>query len=226
MPKLVTTMNIHENTVLRRALLLGVPAAYCALTTLHPTENPTLGDDVGFWMVIHTVQLFLIGGMSCIIWVLTAGSTGTAARVGRAFILPYAITYSAFDSMAGLAAGALVRVANEADPAGQAEAQRIVDRMGETEPAGIIFYAVMALCWLAAMGGAVLSLRGRIPTGAFVLLALGTVVFAVGHPRPVGPAGMGLILLGMVWMELSPRRPEASLVERDQPPLVARTARS
>jgi hypothetical protein len=219
-------VNIYEDTALRRTLLFGVPAVYFALTIMHPTENPTLGDDVGVWMVIHVVQLFLIGGMSCIIWVLTAGSTGTAARVGRAFILPYAITYSAFDAMAGLAAGALVRVANEADPAGQAEAQRIVDRMGETEPAGVVFYVVLGLCWLAAMGGAVLSLRGRIPTGAFVLLALGTVVFALGHPRPVGPTGMGLILAGMVWMELWPRRPEASQVERDQSPLAAPTART
>jgi hypothetical protein len=39
-------------------------------------------------------------------------------------------------------------------------------------------------------------------------MAMGAIVFALGHARPMGPIGMGLVLAGIAWLEL-PRREEA-----------------
>ena len=36
-----------------------------------------------------------------------------------------------------------------------------------------------------------------------MLMALGALIFAVGHPKPFGPIGMGLFLAGVVWLERS-----------------------
>jgi hypothetical protein len=42
-------------------------------------------------------------------------------------------------------------------------------------------------------------------------MALGALVFAVGHPKPTGPIGMALFLAGVAWIEL---RPEAAAARR------------
>jgi hypothetical protein len=40
-------------------------------------------------------------------------------------------------------------------------------------------------------------------------MGLGALVFAVGHPKPTGPIGMGLFLAGIIWLELRPQSTEA-----------------
>ena len=55
----------------------------------------------------------------------------------------------------------------------------------------------------------VAALRDTAPLGALVATALGTAAFTLGHAPPMGPAGMGLILLGIVWAEFRPRPAEA-----------------
>ena len=58
--------------------------------------------------------------MAYSLWLLVDGVENRAARVARVLILPYVITYAAFDAIAGIAMGTVVRKANALPAADQA----------------------------------------------------------------------------------------------------------
>ncbi|MGH3029398.1 MAG: hypothetical protein ACRDNE_01270 [Gaiellaceae bacterium] len=97
---------------MRRAFLFGLPLLYLVLGLLHPTPDPGLGDETSLFIGLHIAQLFLIGGLAYSLWLLVDGVDGRAARIARALIPPYAITYTALDSIAGIAMGTVVAEAN------------------------------------------------------------------------------------------------------------------
>lgn len=205
-------METDRKLVVRRAFLFGTPILYLVLGLLHPVPDPELGDPTAVFIGLHIAQLALIGGMAYSIWLLVEGVEGRAAGVARALIIPYAITYSAFDAIAGIAMGTVVQEANALPAADQAAAGRLIDAIRVETWDAYLFYFGTALIWFSAVLAVVLALRGRAPRGALVLIALGAAIFGTAHPQPTGPIGMGLFLAGVAWLELRPRRadtPEA-----------------
>jgi hypothetical protein len=194
--------------IVRRAFLFGTPLLYLALGVIHPMEDPGPGDAAGVFVVLHVVQLFLIGAVGYSIWLLVEGIENRAATVARALILPYVILYTAFDSIVGIATGTAIREANELPAADQAATGRLIDALQEADPAGYVLYVATGLSFLAAILAVVVALRDRASWQPLVLMIVGALVFAVGHPKPTGPIGMGLLLAGIVWLELRPRRAE------------------
>jgi hypothetical protein len=199
-------MEGERSILLRRAVLFGVPFLYLVLGLLHPTSNPELGDETGFFIGLHVVQLFLIGGLAYALWLLVEGLDSRAARFARALILPFVIVYTALDSVLGIAWGIVAEKANELPVADQPAAGRLIDALLEPEPLGYVLYFGAGLLWLAVALTVVIALSTRAPRPALILMAIGAVVFALGHARPVGPIGMALFLCGLVWLELRPRR--------------------
>lgn len=59
-----------RGVILRRSILFGVPLLYLLLGLLHPTSNPELGDETRLFIVLHIAQLFLIGGLAYVLWLL------------------------------------------------------------------------------------------------------------------------------------------------------------
>jgi hypothetical protein len=202
-------MQNDRSILVRRAVLFGVPLLYLVLGLLHPNPDPGLGDETGLFIGLHIGQLFLIGGLAYALWLLVDGVDGRAARVARALILPYAITYTALDSIAGISMGTVVREANALPAADQAAAGRLIDALRVETWDGYLFYFTTALIWLAAALAVVIALRKSAPRPALVLMGLGAAVFAVGHPQPFGPIGMALFIAGVAWLELRPRPAEA-----------------
>jgi hypothetical protein len=41
-------------------------------------------------------------------------------------------------------------------------------------------------------------------------MTIGALVYVLGHARPIGPGGMALCLVGIVWLELRPGRKAAA----------------
>jgi hypothetical protein len=201
-------MEGERSILLRRGVLFGVPLLYLVLGLLHPTSNPELGDETGLFIGLHVAQLFLIGGLAYLLWLLVEGLDGRAARVARALILPFVIAYTALDAVLGLAWGIAAKKANELPVADQAAAGRLIHNLNEPELFGYIGYFGAGLLWLAVALTVVRALGKKAPQPALVLMAMGAIVFALGHARPMGPIGMGLFLAGIAWLEL-PRREEA-----------------
>jgi hypothetical protein len=205
----VRSMEGERSILIRRAVLFGVPFLYLVLGLLHPTSNPELGDETGFFIGLHVAQLVLIGGLAYALWLLVEGLDSRAARFARALILPFVIVYTALDSVLGIAWGIAAEKANELPGADQPAAGRLIDDLLEPEPLGYVLYFGAGLLWLAVALTVVIALARRAPRSALILMAIGAVVFALGHARPVGPIGMALFLCGLVWLELRPRREDA-----------------
>ena len=187
----------------RRAILFGVPSLYLVLGVLHPTENPELGDETDLFVGLHIVQLFLIVGLAWVLWLLVEGVVGTAATLARALIIPFAVMYAALDAILGIAWGIAAETANDLPAEDQPGAGRLIDELiaGDPDPRGLTLYWGAGLLWLATVLAVVVALRKSAPFGALVLMSLGAAVFAVGHAPPMGPAGIGLFLAGIVLTE-------------------------
>ena len=198
-----------EHAILgRRAILFGVPFLYVILGLLH-ADNPEVGDETGLFIGLHIAQLFLIGGLAYLLWMLVNDLDSRAARVARALILPFVILYTALDAVLGIAWGIVAEKANALPVADQPAAGRLIDSLLEPEPMGYILYFGAGLLWLAVALAVVTALGGRAPRPALALMAIGATVFALGHARPVGPIGMTLFLAGVIWLELRPLRKPA-----------------
>jgi hypothetical protein len=199
-------METERSILVRRAFLFSVPFLYVVLGLLHPMDNPELGDETSLFIGLHIAQLFLIGGLAYLLWLLVEGMDGRAATGARALILPFVVAYTALDSVLGIAWGTAAEKANELPAADQAAAGRLIDELLSADLRGLLLYWGAALLWLAVALAVVAALWGQAPRPALVLMAMGAVVFTLGHARPVGPIGMALFLAGIAWFELRPGR--------------------
>ena len=198
-------MEGERGILVRRAVLFGVPFLYIVLGLVH-TANPEVGDETDLFIALHYAQLFLIGVLAYVFWLLVDGLDGRAARVARALILPFVIVYTAVDAVLGIAWGTVVQKANELPVADQAVAGRLIDELLEPDPVGVIFYFGAGLLCLAVVLAVMAALGSAAPWPARILMTVGALVFVLGHARPMGPIGMALFLAGILWLELSPRR--------------------
>jgi hypothetical protein len=206
-----------DRLVLRRTVLFGTPLLYIVLGILHPMEDPGLGEATGLFIGLHFAQMFLIAGLALSLWLLVDGLESRAATVTRALILPFVILYTTLDAIAGLGMGDLVRMANELPAAEQAVLGPFIDELREPDVAGYAIYLGAGLSWFAAVLASTFALKRRGPGAALVLMALGALVFAVGHPKPTGPIGMALFLVGVAWLELRSRPAETPQAVSMQP---------
>jgi hypothetical protein len=196
----------------RRALLLGTPLAYLALSIVHPRTGldsdlyGALGGRVEVWTGVHVAQLVLIALLGGVIWTLTDGLSGAAARVARVAVVPYLVFYSAFDAFRGIATGLLVAEANQLGGPDQAAAARLIQEYFD----GMVSFASPALwvviigagSWLVAMGATTVAVRragaGPLPVA---LLAVAAVSYTLDHTFPSGTVAMAALFLAALLLE-------------------------
>ena len=132
---LVPRLVAPTGTIWRRTVLFGVPGLYIALGLMHPTTNPGVGDESAVFIGLHIVQLFLVGGLAVMMWMLVGDLDNQAATITRVLILPFVIAYTALDAILGIAWGIVAAMANQLPAADQAAAGRLVDELQATEEA-------------------------------------------------------------------------------------------
>jgi hypothetical protein len=188
---------------LRRAFFATAVVGYFFIGMVHPAEIE-VGDATTLYISIHLVQPFLILLLAWGVWLLVEGLPGRAAQVARIAIVPYAIAYSMFDAIAGIALGGIVRVANDASAADAAAAQRLMD--SGTDYVGMGIWIASGLSWFAMAFAAALAVKHVGGLGPTLLMAIGAAIFAIAHPFPTGPIGIALFGLGVAWLELRRER--------------------
>jgi hypothetical protein len=199
---------------LRRACFLVAVVGYIIIGAIHPAEIE-VGDETTLYIGIHLVQPFFILLLAWGTWLLVKDLPGRAAQVARIAIVPYAIAYSMFDAIAGVALGGIVRLANDASASDGAVVQRLMDT--GTDYVGVVLFVASDLSWFVMALAAAIAVKpigGRGPT---LLMAIGAAIFSIAHPFPPGPIGITLFGLGLLWLEI--RREHAPATEA-QPALV------
>ena len=178
------------------ALTIGVPLAWAVLLWFHPSVDPNhvyadLRDDVVAYQIVHLGTLVFIGLMGLALYLLVQDLPGTAARVSRLAIGPFVLFYAAWESVIGLAIGALVQHGNDVPARERPAVAEAIQSLGDNVIIGDpgIVGSVGALAWIVAvLAGAVAYRRLGAPAVAVVLLGLSLVV--VSHPPPIGPIGL------------------------------------
>jgi hypothetical protein len=204
----------ERETWLRRGFFAVAVVGYFILGLIHPAEIE-VGDATTLYIGLHLVQPVFILLLAWGTWLLVKDLPGRAAQIARVAIVPYAIAYSMFDAIAGVALGGLVRQANDASAADGAVVQRLMDT--GTDYVGMVLFVASDLSWFVMALAAAIAVKpigGRGPT---LLMAIGAAIFAIAHPFPPGPIGIALFGLGVLWLEV--RRERAPATEA-QPALV------
>jgi hypothetical protein len=176
--------------------LIGMPLAWAVLLWFHPNAAPDnvyrdLRDEVTTYQIVHVGTLIFIGLMGVALYMLVRDLPGKAATISRLAIGPFVLLYGAYETVIGLAIGALVQHANDA-PAGQRPAvSDAIQAVGANVIVGDpgVVGSIGALAWITAVIAAAVALRrAGAPILATALLGLSLVV--VSHPPPIGPVGL------------------------------------
>ena len=199
---------IERRTIMRRTVVFLAVAGYFVLGLVHPPDIKVGDDTTTSYLVIHVVQPVLIGLLAWSLFLLVEGLPGRAAQIARYAVIPYVIAYAMLDAIAGIATPLIVREANSMSSADAATVQRMLDGLDDAVIPPAIWVA-SGLMWLLAAVATAIAVRQVGGRGPATLMALGAVVFAVGHPFPPGPIGIALFGLGVVWLEV--RRARASV---------------
>jgi hypothetical protein len=188
-----------SRTSLRRAALFAGPLGYIAVGLVHPVPDPRIGDPTGLFIFLHLVQPVLIGLLAYGLWSLVDGLPGRAAQVARFAVVPFALAYTVFETVAGTSMGLMVQEANKLSGADRSVAETMVANL-DALWIGYPIYLIAGLSWLVASVATAFALRGS-GRAVTLLIGIGGAVFTVAHPFPPGPIGMTLVLAGFALHE-------------------------
>jgi hypothetical protein len=178
-------------------VLLAVPLLWVALAFLHPDGEDRLSgaiaDDVDRWLFVHAAQLVLTPFLAAGVWMLLLGIESAAAAVARIALAFWMVFFSAFDAVAGLASGVLVRHANSLAGAEREHVASAIDFMFHDSQfaAGSTLSVLQALgqgTWIIVAGAATLALYRAGASRLIVGATLVSVLFALhaGFPAAIG----------------------------------------
>ena len=178
------------------AFAMGVPLAWAVLLWFHPDVPPDdvyggLRDEVTTYIVVHVGTLIFIALLGLVLYMLVKDLPGRAARIARVAVIPFVVCYATWETVIGLAVGALVQHANEAPASDRPAIADAIQSLGDNAIVGEagVLLSVGALAWAVAVIAAAVAFRGvGAPLTASVLLGLSAIV--VSHPPPIGPVGL------------------------------------
>jgi hypothetical protein len=178
------------------ALAIGVPLAWAVLLWFHPDVDPNhvyadLREDVVVYQVVHVGTLLFIGLLGLALYLLVRDLPGRAATISKLAIGPFVLFYAAWESVIGLAIGALVQHGNDVPVRQRPAVADAIQSLGDNVIVGDpgVVAMVGSIAWIVAVVAAAIAYRQvGAPLLATILLALSFMV--VSHPPPIGPIGL------------------------------------
>ena len=118
-------------TTALRAFLVGAPLAFAALLTQHPMGTGDMFTDVSEnvtpWLIVHYGGAIGFPLMALVIWLLIRGLPGRAATIARVALPVYAVFYTVWEAIFGIATGILADAGNDLSGAERDGAAAAVD---------------------------------------------------------------------------------------------------
>ncbi len=193
-----------QPTLFDAALIVGAPLLLAVVELFHPHADDLLSLDVQTWLAVHYAQIALFPLTALAVTWLIRSRTGVAAAICRLAMFIFGVSWTAWDTVAGVATGLLVNSAHASDAP---EAWRAAIGAIWTDPlmGGLsgLFALLGALALSIGVVAAAVSLRqeGR-SWGPLLVLALSSFGIAIfrTHAWPGGPLTFGGIALAGAWL--------------------------
>lgn len=191
------------------ALVVGAPLLLAVVEVFHPHPHDLLNLDVQTWLAVHYVQILLFPLSAVAMVALVRGRTDIPAALCRVAMFIFAVSYTAFDTAAGVVTGILVKAAHAS---GTPEAWRAPIEAVWTHPI-MGGSPLIPAPFLAVLGSAALSVgavaaaaslkRGGSSWAPVVLLALSSFGIATfkTHAWPGGPLTFGGLAVAAAWLQ-------------------------
>ena len=211
---------------LRRPVLFGAPVLTAGVLLAHPPEPTAAADLVNVttrWLTVHVALLFCLPLLAAAVWLLLDRIPGSAATVSRVALAGFAALYAAFDALAGIGTGVLVREAAALGAGDREAAMAMAERWWDMPTPLWIFAVAGPLSWVIATGAAAAA-HHRAGSGLVVVagLLIAGPLFGFGNPLITGPLAMLALLTAALLVERRRTRVEAAQAGRDLPAAVAR----
>ncbi|MFP8953305.1 hypothetical protein ACLI4Z_10080 [Natrialbaceae archaeon A-arb3/5] len=194
----------------RWAILVATPVLLGAVLWVHPHAGEDLYGSLApvadRWYLVHVLLLPLFGLLGVCLYLLLDGYSGPVATVGRIGTAVYLVCYVAFEAIAGLATGILIREAQTLPPEQQEGVAEAVQSMVADPIVGTTALVGSAGTVVAVLSIAVLYRRSGAPLAPLALL-VGVPITVVAHGGGLGDVfGTALFLISVVWLELGWKR--------------------
>lgn len=219
-----------ERSPARRFVLIGTPIATAVLLLFHPlpemaemslAELPrglalyeALTPIADGFLAVHVIFPLALAMLGLSVLLLLKGVRGLAADISRASAFVFVLSYTLYETVIGTVTALLIRGGAALSPGkqaviGDAIYRNLTDPLLGDLPSVVSVTAWVS--WLFAVSLAAIALRrtGK-PLGACVLLGLSFIF--ISHASMLGPLGMLLFLLAVVWLERV-RSPSLASVE-------------
>jgi hypothetical protein len=188
-------------------LIVGAPLLLAIVELFHPHPHDLLNLDVSRWLSVHYAQILLFPLSAWAIAALVRERVDVAANICRVAMFAFAVSFTAFDTAAGVVTGILVKAAHRS---GMPDAWRAPIDAVWTHP--IMGGSPLAPSFLAVFGSIALSVgavaaavslkRSGSSWAPAVLLAVSS--FGIGvfktHAWPGGPLTFGGLALAAAWL--------------------------
>lgn len=189
----------------RSLLLVGTPLALAATLWVHPTvENDVaaeLAPVVDTWLQLHLLLLALFGLLGVALYLLLGDFDGPTASVGRAGVATYLVAHTAYEAIAGVGIGLLVRASTRSSARASPDVAAVTSELWSAPLLGALALVGTAGALVAVVAAALL-LRGVGAPLVPVALLVGAPAGLVFHGAvPAGSIAFVLFALGVAWLE-------------------------
>jgi hypothetical protein len=173
------------------AFLIAVPLLWAVLLLFHPAPDKddiysSLRNDATAYLIVHLGTVAFIGLMGYALYLLVRGVPGTAARIARLAIGPFVVFYAAGEAILGIAAGVLVRDANDSSEGPLSASAEAATTLWNNAISADLLPAIGSVAWIVAtLATAVTYRRLGAPLAIPILIAVSSL--AILHAPPPGP---------------------------------------
>ncbi len=163
-----------------QAFMVGAPLAFACLLVLHPMGTgdmyTAVSGDATRWLVVHYGAAVFFPLMALVVWLLVRDLSGRAATVARFALPTFAVFYTVWEVLFGIATGIIANAGNTVGDAQREGTTAAFDAIINSPLVGEsgVFVSVGSLAWWTGISAAILALRhAGVRPAALVLLGLG-----------------------------------------------------
>ena len=187
--------------------VIGVPIAWALLLLLHPGGDGTqiyadLDGDGTRMLIVHVGTMVFIPLMAMAVYLLLRGLDSTAAQVSRIGLIVFAVAYTAWEALQGIANGILVDQVSGLPEADHAVGADIIQAFAESplvRDFGVLG-SIGSVAFVVAGIAAGIALRDDgAPRWTPVVLGLASLLITA-HPPPLGPTGLVIFAIAVFLM--------------------------